>query len=311
MMDALPRIVWHLDDPVADPALVPLYFVAKKAAEHVTVVLSGEGADEFFGGYGIYREPLSLKPLTSLPDSVQKGLRAVSKVFPEGVKGKSFLERGTTPLQERYFGNARIFTEAEKSRLMRSYDRSVQYTDVTAAHYADAAHLDDITQMQYIDLFTWLRGDILVKADRMSMAHSLEVRVPFLDTGVFDVARTIPPELKVTSKGVRKYALRRAMEEVVPPQIVNRPKLGFPVPTRVWLKDVMYEWAKGILDESAAGDLLDLPYALNLLEAHRRGDADHSRKVWTVLVFCVWHAIFVEGRIDPRPAPAVSRHARP
>ncbi|MCW2502563.1 MAG: asparagine synthetase [Actinomycetia bacterium] len=310
MMEALPRIVWHLDDPVADPALVPLYFVAKKAAEHVTVVLSGEGADEFFGGYGIYREPLSLKPLTSLPDSVQKGLRAVSKVFPEGVKGKSFLERGTTPLQERYFGNARIFTEAEKSRLMRSYDPSVQYTDVTAPHYADAAHLDDITQMQYIDLFTWLRGDILVKADRMSMAHSLEVRVPFLDTGVFDVARTIPPELKVTSKGVRKYALRRAMEEVVPPQIVNRPKLGFPVPTRVWLKDVMYEWAKGILDESAAGDLLDLPYALSLLEAHRRGDADHSRKVWTVLVFCVWHAIFVEQRIDPRPAPAVSRHAR-
>jgi asparagine synthase (glutamine-hydrolysing) len=310
MMDALPRIVWHLDDPVADPALVPLYFVAKKAAEHVTVVLSGEGADEFFGGYGIYREPLSLKPLTSLPDPVQKGLRAVSKVFPEGVKGKSFLERGTTPLQERYFGNARIFTEAEKSRLMRRYDPAVQYTDVTAQHYADAAHLDDVTQMQYIDLFTWLRGDILVKADRMSMAHSLELRVPFLDTGVFDVAKSIPQELKVTSKGIRKYALRRALEEVVPPQIVNRPKLGFPVPTRVWLKDVMYDWAKGIIDDSAAGDLLDLPFALSLLEAHRRGDADYSRKIWTVLVFCVWHAIFVEKRIDPRPAPAVSRHAR-
>jgi len=310
MMDALPRIVWHLDDPVADPALVPLYFVAKKAAEHVTVVLSGEGADEFFGGYGIYREPLSLKPLTSLPDPVQKGLRAVSKVFPEGVKGKSFLERGTTPLQERYFGNARIFTEAEKARLMRQYDGSVQYTDVTAPHYADAAHLDDVTQMQYIDLFTWLRGDILVKADRMSMAHNLELRVPFLDTGVFDVAKTIPQELKVTPKGIRKYALRQALEQVVPPQIVNRPKLGFPVPTRVWLKDVMYEWARAIIVDSAAGELLDLPYALSLLEAHRRGEADHSRKIWTVLVFCVWHAIFVEGRIDPRPAPAISRHAR-
>lgn len=307
MMDALPRIVWHLDDPVADPALVPLYFVAKKAAEHVTVVLSGEGADEFFGGYGIYREPLSLKPLTSLPNPLQKGLRAVSKVIPEGVKGKSFLERGTTPIQERYYGNARIFTEAEKSRLMRQYDPSVSYTDVTAGHYADVADLDPVTQMQYIDLFTWLRGDILVKADRMSMAHSLELRVPFLDTGVFDVAKTIPQELKVTSKGIRKYALRQALDGVVPPQIVNRPKLGFPVPTRVWLKDVMYDWAKGILDDSGAGELLDLPYVLGLLEAHRRGDADYSRKIWTVLVFCVWHAIFVEKRIDPRPAPAVSR----
>jgi asparagine synthase (glutamine-hydrolysing) len=309
MMDALPRIVWQLDDPVADPALVPLYFVAKSAAEHVTVVLSGEGADEFFGGYGIYREPLSLRHLQALPGPLQRGLKALSRVIPEGVRGRSYLERGTTPLEERYYGNARMFTEAEKSRLMRSYDPSVAYTDVTAAHYRDSAHLDDVTRMQYIDLFTWLRGDILVKADRMSMAHSLELRVPFLDTGVFEVAATIPQELKVTSDGVRKYALRRALAEVVPPHIVNRPKLGFPVPTRVWLKSVMYDWARDIIGSSGAGQLLDLPYALTLLDAHRRGDADHSRKVWTVLVFCVWYAIYVEGTLDPRPAPAASRLA--
>ncbi|HEV7755538.1 MAG TPA: asparagine synthase (glutamine-hydrolyzing) [Mycobacteriales bacterium] len=309
MMDALPRIVWQLDDPVADPALVPLYFVAKSAAEHVTVVLSGEGADEFFGGYGIYREPLSLRHLQALPGPLQRGLKALSRVIPEGVRGRSYLERGTTPIEERYYGNARMFTEAEKSRLMRSYDPSVAYTDVTAAHYRDSAHLDDVTRMQYIDLFTWLRGDILVKADRMSMAHSLELRVPFLDTGVFEVAATIPQELKVTSDGVRKYALRRALAEVVPPHIVNRPKLGFPVPTRVWLKSVMYDWARDIIGSSGAGQLLDLPYALTLLDAHRRGDADHSRKVWTVLVFCVWYAIYVEGTLDPRPAPAASRLA--
>jgi asparagine synthase (glutamine-hydrolysing) len=307
MMNALPRIVWHLDDPVADPALVPLYFVAKSAAEHVTVVLSGEGADEFFGGYGIYREPLSLRHLQALPSALQRGLNALSRVIPEGVRGKSYLERGTTPIEARYYGNARIFTEAEKSHLMRSYDPSVAYTDVTAQHYRDSAHLDDVTRMQYIDLFTWLRGDILVKADRMSMAHSLELRVPFLDTGVFDVAATIPQDLKIGPGGVRKYALRRALEGIVPPHIVNRPKLGFPVPTRVWLKDVMYDWARDIIGSSGAGELLDLPYALGLLDAHRRGDADHSRKIWTVLVFCVWHAIFVEGRLDPRPAPAESR----
>jgi asparagine synthase (glutamine-hydrolysing) len=250
MMDALPRIVWHLDDPVADPALVPLYFVAKKAAEHVTVVLSGEGADEFFGGYTIYREPLSLATINGLPDPVQRGLRKVASVIPQGVKGKSFLERGTTPLQERYYGNARMFTEAEKRELLRRYDPSVRYTDVTAPVYAEAAAmaLDDVTAMQYVDLYTWLRGDILVKADRMSMAHSLELRVPFLDKEVFDVAATIPVDLKLPPHGTdTKYAMRQALRDVVPPAIVNRKKLGFPTPTRVWLRAEMYDWAHDIL----------------------------------------------------------------
>jgi asparagine synthase (glutamine-hydrolysing) len=300
MMEALPKIVWHLDDPVADPALVPLYFVAKKAAEHVTVVLSGEGADEFFGGYTIYREPLSLAGVQALPDPLQKGLRAVSRVIPEGVKGKSFLERGTTPIEDRYYGNARIFTEAEKRRLMRRYDPAVRYTDVTAPIYAEVSDLDDVTTMQYVDLYTWLRGDILVKADRMSMAHSLEVRVPYLDKEVFEVAATIPVELKLPPRSVEtKYALRRALEGVVPPEIVNRKKLGFPTPTRVWLADEMYDWAQQVLSDSGAGELLDLSYASDLLAAHRRGEADHSRKIWTVLVFCIWHAIFVARTLDP------------
>jgi asparagine synthase (glutamine-hydrolysing) len=300
MMDALPKIIWHLDDPVADPALVPLYFVAKKAAEHVTVVLSGEGADEFFGGYTIYREPLSLAGVAGLPDPVQKGLRAVSRVIPQGVKGKSFLERGTTPIEERYYGNARMFTEDEKAHLMRSYDPAVRYTDVTAAVYGEAEHLDDVTTMQYVDLYTWLRGDILVKADRMSMAHSLELRVPFLDKEVFDVAATIPVDLKLPPKTIEtKYAMRRALDGVVPPAIVNRKKLGFPTPTRVWLRGEMYEWARDIFERSGAGELLDLRYARQLLDEHRAGRADNSRKVWTVLVFCIWHAIFVERSLDP------------
>ncbi len=300
MMEALPKIVWHLDDPVADPALVPLYFVAKKAAEHVTVVLSGEGADEFFGGYTIYREPLSLAGVQALPTPLQRGLRGLSRAIPEGVKGKSFLERGTTPIEERYYGNARMFTEEEKQRLLRRYDPSVRYTDVTAPVYAEAEDLDPVTKMQYVDLYTWLRGDILVKADRMSMAHSLELRVPFLDKEVFDIAATVPVDLKLPPRSVEtKFALRRALEGVVPPAIVNRKKLGFPTPTRVWLKDDMYEWARDILARSGAGELLDLGYAQELLDRHRRGDGDHSRKVWTVLVFCIWHAIFVERSLDP------------
>jgi asparagine synthase (glutamine-hydrolysing) len=154
--------------------------------------------------------------------------------------------------------------------------------------------------MQYVDLYTWLRGDILVKADRMSMAHSLELRVPFLDREVFAVAATVPVELKLPPHTAEtKYAMRQALRDVVPPAIVNRKKLGFPTPTRVWLRGEMYEWAHDILDRSDAGDLLDLDYARRLLDAHKRGEADYSRKVWTVLVFCVWHAIFVSRTLDP------------
>jgi asparagine synthase (glutamine-hydrolysing) len=182
----------------------------------------------------------------------------------------------------------------------------VRYTDVTAPLYAEAAGLDPVTTMQYIDLYTWLRGDILVKADRMSMAHSLEVRVPFLDKEVFEVAATVPVDLKLPPRSAEtKFALRRALEGVVPPAIVNRRKLGFPTPTRVWLKGAMYDWARDILTRSGAAELLNLPYAVRLLDEHKRGDADNSRQVWTVLVFCVWHAIFVERSLDP----GVSRNA--
>jgi asparagine synthase (glutamine-hydrolysing) len=161
--------------------------------------------------------------------------------------------------------------------------------------------------MQYVDLYTWLRGDILVKADRMSMAHSLEVRVPFLDRAVFEVAAALPVSLKVPARSAQtKIALRRALAGVVPPAIVNRRKLGFPTPTRVWLAGEMYDWAQDILSRSGADHLLDLGYVRRLLKAHRRGDADHSRKVWTVLVFCVWYAIFVDGSLRPAGERAAS-----
>jgi asparagine synthase (glutamine-hydrolysing) len=307
VVDALPKIIWYLDDPVADPAIIPLYFLARSAAEHVTVVLSGEGADEFFGGYGLYREPLSLQPLAALPTPMQRGLRKVASVMPDGARGRSFLERGTTPIEERYYGNARIFGEHEKRRLMCHYDESVRYTDVTAPIYAEARALDDVTKMQYVDLYTWLRGDILVKSDRMSMAHGLQLRTPYVDRDVFDVAATIPVELKVPHRSnVTKFAMRRALDGVVPAPIVNRPKLGFPTPTRVWLAGPLYEWVRDVLAGSGAADLLDLSYAVELLDEHHRGDRDNSRKVWTVLVFCLWHAIFVEGSLDPavdRPSP--------
>jgi asparagine synthase (glutamine-hydrolysing) len=305
----LPRILWHLDDPVADPSLVPLYFLARTAARHVTVALSGEGADELFGGYAIYREPESLARVERLPMPLRRGLHTLATVMPEGVRGRSFLERGTTPIEERYFGNARIFGPQEKRRLLRG--PMAPHTDVTAGLYAEAAELDDVGAMQYVDLHTWLTGDILTKADRMSMAHSLELRVPFLDPHVYAAAARLPTALKLPpGSRVTKYALREAMRGIVPDSVVDRPKLGFPTPTRRWLRGEIGEWAAETFHTSQAGHLLDLGYAQQLLGEHRRGTADHSRKIWTVFTFCLWHAMTIEGSLDPGVAPAATGPAR-
>lgn len=298
-MDAVPLIVWYLDDPVADPALVPLWFIAREARKHVKVVLSGEGADELFGGYNIYREPLSLKPFEKVPGAVKKVLASVSRRLPDGMRGKDLLRRGTIPIEQRYYGNARLFRDDELG-FLRTHDPDRSIMDVTREVYARAAGLglDDVTKMQYVDLFTWLRGDILVKADKVTMANSLELRVPFLDTSVYELARTIPVEQKVT-RDTTKYALRQALRQIVPAHIFDRRKLGFPVPIRHWLKDEMYDWALGIIRTSHAGHLIDLAAIERLLNEHRTGPLDYSRKIWTVLIFLLWHEIFIEGTVTP------------
>ncbi|MGH3026120.1 MAG: asparagine synthase (glutamine-hydrolyzing), partial [Gaiellaceae bacterium] len=228
MMDALPRIVWYLDDPVADPSLVPLYYIAREARKQVKVVVSGEGADELFGGYTIYREPISLRAFDYLPSGMRRGLGRLSERIPEGTRGKDLLRRGSIGIEERYYGNARIFRPDEMG-FLRTYDPSVSYMDVTRGLYESTTHLDGSTRMQYVDLFTWLRGNILVKADKMTMANSLELRVPFLDTEVFRIASSIPTNQKLTRE-TTKYALRRAIADIVPPHVLDRAKLGFPVP---------------------------------------------------------------------------------
>ena len=292
VLAALPVIAWHLDDPVADPALIPLFFLARTAARHVTVVLSGEGADELFGGYEIYREPASLAPVRRLPQRLQNGLKAMAQMMPDGVKGKSYIHRATTPIEQRYFGNARIFTEVEKGAVLRV--PAAPHTDVTAPAYSLADGLDAVATMQFVDLRTWLPGDILTKADRMSMAHSLELRVPFLDRRVFQAATRLPTALKLPrGSRVTKLALRQALDGVVPPEVVHRRKLGFPTPTRLWLHGPIGDWAMDLFGRSQAGDLIDLGYAQRLLAEHRSGAADRARRIWTLVMFCLWHEIFV------------------
>lgn len=303
MMETIPLIVWYLDDPVADPALVPLWFIAREARQHVKVVLSGEGADELFGGYSIYREPLSLAPFERVPGAMRKAMGRVSTAIPEGTRGKDLLRRGSLSLQDRYYGNARIFRDDQLKAIMQAFDPGVSHQDVTADAYRSSQHWDPVTRMQHVDLFTWLRGDILVKADKVTMANSLELRVPFLDSEVFRIARTIPLDQKITRE-TTKYALRQALAKVVPSHVLNRRKLGFPVPIRHWLRDEMHDWARNIIQQSRTEHLLDKRAILQLLEEHRSGVLDHSRRIWALLMFMLWHGIFVEGRISPEvPEP--------
>jgi asparagine synthase (glutamine-hydrolysing) len=296
MIEVLPLIVWYLDDPVADPALVPLWFIAREARKHVKVVLSGEGADELFGGYAIYREPLSLAPFEKVPGAVRRAMGLVSQTLPDGLRGKDLLRRGALPLEQRYYGNARIFRDDQLRAVLREFDPAVGHRDVTAESYATSAGWDPVSRMQHVDLFTWLRGDILVKADKMTMANSLELRVPFLDPEVFRVASRIPLEEKITRE-TTKHALRRALAQIVPPHVLNRPKLGFPVPIRDWLRSEMYDWARSVISDAGTGDLIDTTAALRMLDDHRDGVLDHSRRLWALLVFMLWHGIFIEGRI--------------
>ncbi|NGQ94168.1 asparagine synthase (glutamine-hydrolyzing) [Brevibacillus sp. SYP-B805] len=314
-MNELPRLVWHQDEPVADPSAILLYFVAELASQHVTVVLSGEGADEFFGGYNIYREPHSLRMFAHMPGWMKRSLRQLAEKLPDHVKGKSFLIRGSKSVEERFFGNALIFSEELKAQVvMEDIFRSASYRSpltVTEEIYRRASDYDDVTKMQYLDIHTWLRGNILMKADKMTMANSLELRVPFIDTKVFEFAATIPTKYKIAN-GTTKHVLREAMKEFLPPEIKTRPKLGFPVPTRQWLKDEFYQWAKELIFEAKVDELINKAFVLYMLDEHREGKADYSRKIWTILIFMLWHQIFIEQKyaFEPYVSPSVEVRKR-
>lgn len=296
-MDVLPSLLWHMDEPVADPSAVGLYFVSKLASEHVKMVFSGEGADEFFGGYNIYHEPHSLRFFNNIPDCMQRMAGYLSDLMPAGMKGKSFLERGSQSLEERFFGNAKIFADSEKNKLLskRWIDTGmyIPTRSITSPLYDKARNYDPVTKMQYIDIHTWLRGNILMKADKMSMANSLELRVPYVDTEVFKFAATLPAMYNVTPNAT-KMLFREAMKDIVPSAVQSRKKLGFPVPIRVWLRNEWYDWAKQLIHTADVGQWLDKTYVLQLLEMHKEGKMDTSRKLWTILMFMLWHQIYIE-----------------
>jgi asparagine synthase (glutamine-hydrolysing) len=296
-VEKLPEIMWHLDDPLADAACVPLYFVSRQAKEHVDIALSGEGADELFAGYNIYREPTSLKMFDYIPKTGKRALAELARHLPENMRGKSFIERGTTLLRDRYIGNAKMFEEVEKSILLTHYNKQITYQDITSPLFEQVKNEPLEIQMQYIDIHTWLPGDILLKAEKMSGANQLNVRMPFLDKEVFALASKIPINLKIAN-GTTKAILREAARGIIPEHVLDRRKLGFPVPIRHWLKNELHSWATRLIKESETDIYINKKYVEDLLEAHCKGEADYSRKIWTVLMFMLWHQIFVEKKFD-------------
>ncbi len=290
-----PRIIASQEDVIGDPSAPALYFLAEAAKPHVKVVLSGEGADELFGGYPIYGEPNSLRVFDYLPGHVRSTLGTVARFLPPGIKGQGFLERGSLPVRQRYLGNARIFSEKEKGAFVTASPGAQGWgnpLDLVAPYYEATEHVDDITGMQTVDGCTWLPGDILMKADKMAMAHSVELRVPFLDIEVFKTAAVIPARYRVAN-GTTKYALRQALKGILPSSLADRPKRGFPVPIGHWLSHDMRDFARDVINSSRS-ELLDRKYIRELLDGEGRPVRNRDRKIWTILTFILWHREFIE-----------------
>ena len=300
------KVQYHMDQPLADASCIALYFVSKIASEYVKVVLSGEGADELFGGYNIYHEPDDLAGYKRLPQGLRRFLAAVVKKLPFGFKGKNFIIRGALPVEESFIGNCSMFTLEEKRSLLKSDIPVTRPQELTKKYYARVQDKDDVTKMQYLDINVWLVGDILLKADRMSMANSLELRVPFLDRKVFEVASRIPRHLRVNKENT-KYAMRKAAMNHLPDATARKKKLGFPVPTRVWLREEKYyHIVKDAFQSETAAQFFNTDVLVRFLDDHYAGKADNNRKIWTIYVFLVWYDIyFKDGSHEPGDAPLV------
>lgn len=291
--DSLEKIQYQMDEPLADPAAIALYFVCQIASEKVKAVLSGEGADEIFGGYNIYHNPADMAPYFRIPRPIRKAVGAGASHLPPK-HGVNYLVRGSKDLEERFIGNAYMFSEKERKALLKIKTDAPDAMAVTKPFYERCADNDEVTRMQYLDLHLWMTGDILLKADKMSMAHSLELRVPFLDKKVMELAEHIPTRFRVT-KTETKYAMRLAALRACPPQTAKKKKLGFPVPTRVWLKeDKYYELVKSRFTSEASEKFFNTDQLVKLLDEHREGKYDHSRKIWTVFTFLVWYKVYFE-----------------
>ena len=280
------NVQYYMDEPLADASAVMLYFLSKTASKHVKVCLSGEGADEIFGGYNIYHEPYSVSWYNKIPYFIRKCIGIL--VYPfRNYTGFNFLYRRSKKIEDRYIGNAFIFEPNDAKKIVNFNYGNKTYKDFTKPYYDKVSDLDVVTKMQYIDFNFWLIYDILLKADKMSMANSLEVRVPYLDREVIEYASKLPSKYKIVGNET-KYAFRKVAKEELADKVADKKKLGFPVPIREWLKeDDVYQEVKNMFLES--GYFFKPKKIIKLLDDHKAEKRDNSRKIWTIYTFLVWY----------------------
>jgi len=283
-------VQYQMDEPLGNPSANNLYHVCQRAAEDLKVVLSGEGADEMFGGYNVYKEPLSLKEYQKIPRPIRRAIAAVARKLPD-FKGKNFLIRGSMSVAERYIGNSNVFKYGERDAYLKKHyeSKKPQFYTKPVYDYAEAQGYDDITQMQFMDIHGWMGREILLKADKMSMAHSLELRVPFLDKEIFALSNTIPTKYRV-SKENTKLALRSAANREMNDESAKRKKLAFPTPLPAWIKeDKYYNIIKEQFTSAHAEKFFRTDKLVALLDAHRNGERFMVSKIWNIYSFLVWY----------------------
>ena len=290
--DKFPTIQYHMDEPQSNPSSVPLYFLAELATQYVTVVLSGEGADEIYDGYEEYDITPNEKKYRKVPRFIRKAIAGVVKRLPY-FKGHDFLIRGGERPEDYFVGEAHVFSEKEANDIVNpEFRHAPTVKQICRKVYDKVKDSDELTKKQYLDLNLWLPGDILLKADKMSMAHSLELRVPFLDRVVMKHAQGIPHEYKINGKNT-KYVLREASRHTLPDEWADRIKVGFPVPIRYWLReDKYYDIVKEYFTSDYAGIFFDREKLMKMLDAHKSGEARNQRKIWTVFTFLTWYKRF-------------------
>ena len=291
--EKFPMIQYYMDEPLADSSAAALYFVANTASKHVKVALSGEGADEIFGGYNIYHEPYSVSWYYKIPYFIRRGIGILAYPFRNHT-GFNFLVRRSKKLEDRYVGNAFIFEPRESDKILSFDAGKKNFRDLTKPYYDKVKHLDDVCKMQYIDFNFWLIGDILLKADKMSMANSLEVRVPFLDRKLITNVIGIPSEYKIVGNET-KYAFRQVCKETLEDKVASKKKLGFPVPIREWIKEEdTYNEIYELFSNSS--EFFEVKKILKLLKEHKAGKRDNSRKIWTIYSFLIWYREYFINR---------------
>ena len=289
---AFPDIVYHMDEPLADPSAIALYFVAETAAKQVKVVTSGEGADELFGGYLTYREEIDQQGYMKIPFPLRRAASAIAGLFPE-FPGRNFIYRRGKTLEEYYIGLGRVFEDKEAVSILKN-KRQISTREILKPYYKTHANDSNLVKRQIIDYYFWLVRDFLHAVDRNTMMFGLEARTPFLDDAVYSVARTLPQEAKI-NKTTTKPALRLAASKVIPNEAYKKKKLGFPVPLREWIREEdLYQEIKRAFNSPAAAHFFDVSKINRLLEQHKSGKKDCYKKVWTIYTFLIWYEQFFE-----------------